>query len=101
MKIFRQGDLVFTRISDATVINGKKEKSFVLARGEHTNHCHTLTKEAIIERLTDNSIVFEVNQITPLTHEEHKTIEIPPGKYKMHFERSYDPFLKQIRQTLD
>lgn len=36
-----------------------------------------------------------------LFHEEHKTIRIPPGEYKLEFVQEYDHWLEESRQMID
>lgn len=52
------------------------------------------------EKLFDVQFV-EVKQDTILTHQEHKTVEVPEGMYELVHEREYNPFDEQVRRVLD
>lgn len=43
----------------------------------------------------------KLNVATPLTHEEHKKIEVPAGIYRMTFEREFDYAQEEITQVQD
>lgn len=103
MKNLRHGDLVFTAITKFPKRKKVKEnKSHILAHGEHTGHFHQLTADKPIKLFqVEDTTYFELQSHGQLTHQEHHTIEFPPGKYKMHFEREYDYFLQEVRNVID
>lgn len=101
MKYFRHGDLVFSQIKTIPK-EANETKDHKLALGEMTGHYHALTKGRFkVYDLPNNEKVVEVETPTDLTHQEHKTIEIQPGRYKMHFEQEYDYCLESVRQVQD
>jgi len=102
MKTFRHGDLTIKKVRK---INGTKIShagSFVLALGEATGHRHIITCEKpqamMIYDVGDGRFMLNLGTLATLTHEEHKTITLVPGKYYVGREREYDWFaLKTVR----
>jgi len=94
MKYIRHGDLLIEKIDSIPEGLPLKGNS-ILLEGEITNHFHKLKKGKVftIEPTRNNNYnlgYFELDSITPLTHEEHKTIELQPGKYKFYQQREWD-----------
>tara|TARA_A100001037_G_scaffold281794_1_gene285814 strand:- start:500 stop:859 length:360 start_codon:yes stop_codon:yes gene_type:complete len=110
--MYRHGDLLITRINavphSAISIPGK-----VIAKGEVTGHKHRLvgqatvrvlegsengTKDTIMKRVKNGSInifpelYFSASEDVKLVHQEHKTLELPSGSYKVTKEREFNPF---------
>ena len=106
MNISRHGDLGITPI-DKIPDEAKKMytgNSYVLAEGEYTGHKHLLQtkeREGFNVFISGNDLFLEMLKPAKLSHEEHKTIEIEIGTYKINRENEYDPFLRQIRQVQD
>ena len=82
----------------------KKLNTKVLAEGEATGHTHTIEGNAqIFENLNedlDNKFL-EVFDEVKLVHQEHKQINIRPGKYVVIIEREYNPFEEDEQEVLD
>lgn len=120
MNIHRHGDVYLIPIK--AKIEGKTEKRAVLAYGEVTGHAHVidhphakLTRDqnavglakAELVRLgiiDENAIVtaaltVEGDASVPLTHEEHDTQHIQPGRYAVIIQREYSP--AEIRRVAD
>lgn len=102
----RHGDIGFipSENSDGEVIEHKG--SFVVGYGETTGHKHVLTvkkpSDLIIKKDSSGNYFFELKEEGTLTHEEHKTIKMPPGVYKKFQEEEVDWFAKGItRKVLD
>jgi hypothetical protein len=97
MTIYRHGDLVLVQVSQKPQGDFYKSKDTVLLEGENQNHFHRLqSNNATIEKTTptkDNKWMlgwFNISETTPLTHEEHKVIELPTGIYKFFSQREHD-----------
>ncbi len=102
MEHIRHGDILLTRID--SLPEGEELKhdgEYVLAYGEITGHAHRLTSEGMKVVKCDGIIYMSLVIPAPLTHEEHKTIEIPAGIYRLNHEREYDPFLEAVRSVAD
>jgi len=99
----RHGDLIFTKIDKLPKLKTQKENSFVLADGEATGHRHVITSPKIITWGKDEQdrLFFALQKEAEITHEEHKTITLPPGKYRMEIEKEYDYFLEEVQNVID
>ena len=75
----------------------------VLAHGEVTGHAHAIKdKHAALFRDPKLAAIFmHVSGTAPvaLEHDEHNTIELPPGNYEIVRQREYSP--EAIRTVLD
>lgn len=74
----------------------KKCKEKVLAYGEVTGHKHAVTVDVYED---DKCKYFRGS--TTVTHEEHKPIEIPEGKWCSGQVMEYDHFAEEARQVHD
>ena len=102
MKIYRQGDLIFTPIESLPEGKIQTSKEHTLALGEATGHHHTMVCDQDIDLVEmDGEKCFVLKAKAILTHQEHKTIEFAPGIYKMRIEQERDPFLQAIRKVQD
>jgi hypothetical protein len=97
-KCYRQGDVLIRRV-DSLPENRKKlkrEKGLViLAHGEVTGHHHSLADEHVdlFSTEAESGVTYlEVRDaMAALTHQEHSTIELPPGKYRVSIQKQYTP----------
>lgn len=98
LKFIRHGDLLLKRVSDIPKTNKLEGKT--LAEGETTGHKHTL--QGLVQLYGEKDVQFvEVKQDTILTHQEHKTVQVPEGVYELIHEREYNPFDEQVRRVVD
>jgi len=93
----RHGDLLIESVSK---ISGKIKKDNVLLEGEVTGHAHRVMGDAKVYQTDTGTVYFKVLQPSKITHEEHKTIEITPGNYKVTRQREYDPY-EGVRNVQD
>lgn len=112
MKQFQQGDVVLQTIKipkkDYEIITDP-----IVQHGEHTGHKHALQFRHEDKRVdgqcnqwemfkeANGTRYLKVNEPTDLTHEEHKTITLPPGEYQIRIVQEYDHFLEEARQVQD
>lgn len=100
--LYRQGDVLIIPVKSipktAKKQNGKK---CVLALGEVTGHHHRIESGAtkFIDPETQCSYVEVAEALADLQHEEHSTISLPRGKYKVLIQSEYSP--EAIRSVLD
>ena len=88
----------------------------IIGLGEVTGHKHTLlgksqlcipklnAKSLLSESISINEIprfYFEAFDDVKLVHEEHKTLEIPKGVYKVTKEQQFDPFQGITQRMVD
>lgn len=104
MNQLQQGDVLIQEISEFPAgVQPKKVKMAVLAEGEVTGHAHRI-HEGIRFFMDDGgsgTCYFEVDKTVSLNHEEHKTIEIPPGKYKSFIVQEFDHLEEATRRVAD
>lgn len=104
-KIFRHGDLVFEAYKGDDGKELPHTNSFVCAEGETTGHKHLLTVPKVddmeITQLPTGEYIFSLKTDGTLTHEEHKKIVLPQGKYIMRHEKEFDYFGQSIRKVID
>lgn len=96
----RHGDVILERIdvlpNDVVL---KKVDRAVLAEGEVTGHFHVLQSECLFAEQEGVKFV-DLSQDALLVHEEHNTLLIPKGVYKVVLQREVD-LLGQVRQVMD
>lgn len=103
-KIIRQGDVLLRPISELpknlTPVP-REHGRVILAHGEVSGHAHALT-EKHASLYTDDSgmTVLEIAEaMANLVHDEHATIPLQPGFYKVIRQREYKA--KEIRRVAD
>ncbi len=103
--LLQQGDVLLERIKELPE-GVKKKKGFVLAEGEVTGHAHkidlTKIKSDLVSLYEKDGILYvKANADVPLIHEEHGTVEIKKGIYKVRKVQEYDHFLEESREVRD
>lgn len=103
---YRHGDIGFHESNKSVGEIVKHGGSFVVGLGETTGHRHILSVEnpsdLIIRKDTEGNYYFELSAEGTLTHEEHKTIKMPPGIYKKFQEEEVDWFAEGVtRKVID
>ena len=100
---FRQGDVFIERVkklpSDLTQ-RARDKGRIVLAYGEVTGHAHALD-ETLAELFEDKdgALYLKLRETGRLRHEEHATIVLEPGIYRVTHQREYSP--EEIRRVAD
>jgi hypothetical protein len=94
--MFRQGDVLVTRINDglpedAKKVGPDKRGRLVLAEGEATGHAHVVQAVAATLYAAQIGMLLQVKEQTQLLHEEHGPIDLDPGMYKITRQREYTP----------
>ena len=103
-KLFAQGDVILERVADATPTtptNVDPDGAVVLARGEVTGHRHAFYSNAVMFRddalargmpaeLYLGHVKIAAKEGAALRHEEHDTITLPPGTYRVRRQREWD-----------
>lgn len=95
--MYRQGDVLITAINE--IPNDAKElpttdRGVVLAEGEVTGHAHRIPhRSASLYRSESDARYLRVMGPAPvaLQHEEHSTVDIPPGCYRVTIHHEYRP----------
>lgn len=105
--LYRQGDILLAPIDivpDGTYPIDAEDGRLILARGEITGHHHSITDTADVELVTADEaaelyLLVHGSEPVALTHQEHATIELPPGNYRVVRQREYTP--ERLRQVAD
>lgn len=92
--IYRQGDVCIQLVADlpkSTEVRRSK-RGLVLAEGEVTGHAHRIpSRHAKLYRTEEDQRFMRVTAPVQLKHEEHRTVTIPPGVYRVHLHAEYVP----------
>ena len=92
MELYRHGDVMIAS-TESIPEEAKKRNDLVLAYGEITGHAHRVESDSHAELYELEDLLFlEVFDSTArVVHEEHNTIELKPGRYRVWRQREYDP----------
>ncbi|MDQ3722996.1 MAG: hypothetical protein M3376_08005 [Actinomycetota bacterium] len=103
--MYRQGDVLIERVN--TIPAGllavpKEDGRVILAHGEVTGHAHAVLGDveflaADLEDLEERFL--RVEREASVVHEEHDTVTLPPGDYRVKRQREYTP--EEIRRVAD
>jgi DeoR/GlpR family transcriptional regulator of sugar metabolism len=104
--MIRQGDVLVVSIDSIptnAALVARENGRVILAHGEVTGHAHAIKDRAatLFMDLKLNKIFLGVGGSAPvsLAHDEHGTIDIPPGNYCVIRQREYSP--NAIRNVAD
>jgi len=100
MNLYRHGDVLIASIDELP--DGCKKRGHVtLAYGEITGHSHRIADASTAETFElDGQIYLKVVAAkAELIHEEHASIELPQGIYRVWQQREYTP--ERIRTVYD
>lgn len=103
MKILRQGDVLLVKVK--SLPKGSAENTdkgdIILAHGEVTGHAHRIKTPATKAKMWDANAerFLQVVEKVALTHEEHSTISIDPGIYRIAIQTEYSP--AELRRVAD
>jgi hypothetical protein len=104
--MYRQGDVLLIPVESLPARLdpvARDEGRVVLAYGEVTGHAHAIEEqEAALFREPYGTAVFMRvlgNAAVAVTHDEHDTVMIPPGWYRVVRQREYSP--EEIRDVED
>lgn len=102
-KMFRQGDVLIVAVdsipTDAKEIP-RTERGVILAEGEVTGHAHRIpSRHAVLMRTESDARYMRLTAPVALNHEEHTTVDIPKGDYRVSIHHEYAP--DEIRRVED
>ena len=96
----QQGDVILESVNYE--VDGEKLDHLILAEGESTGHNHQIVSGLGQLIMIDKIMHLQIfSETALLKHEEHKSINIPKGNWKIKIVREYDPFEKEIRRVAD
>src|SRR5579871_801835 len=101
--MYRQGDVLVwpvQKIPGSAQAGIRDNGKIVLAYGEVTGHSHSIAESAteLLDYEGARYLLVPVEGAS-LKHEEHETIELPAGEYRIITQREYTP--KAIVNVLD
>lgn len=105
MRQLQQGDVLLNQVK--RIPNGAKpldprSRGYVLAEGEEHGHAHAIVAVDAVELYEVGGVMYlNVLAPTPLTHEEHGTIDLPVGIFEIGQVVEVDPFEKETRIVRD
>ena len=96
---FQQGDVIVEKCES---VDGSKLEHLTLETGEVTGHAHRISS-GLAELFENGSTKYlkVLSDTAELTHEEHGTITIPKGFYRVRKVREYDHFSEEARNVID
>ena len=97
-ELFQQGDVLLFKLKgdledfkDMLKPVASQNGRLIVAEGEVTGHAHALLEEEGVELFTMNEILMLVaDHDVEISHEEHKTINLPAGHYEIGIVKEYD-----------
>jgi hypothetical protein len=91
--IYRQGDVLLQRINrlPENALPVEWQDRVVLAYGEVTGHAHAISTKHATMYMSKGERLLEIKPGAALVHEEHATINLPEGFYKVVQQREYVP----------
>lgn len=112
-EFFAQGDLLIERVPDVEpsgrVVAAKDGEGFVLAEGEATGHMHAIRNhmayfrdDGLARDIPANLYIGHVrvgSAPASIDHDEHDTIMLGPGTYRVRRQRELDP--SEVRVVSD
>ena len=100
MQLYRQGDVLLVPVANiprGTTPVKREHGRVILAHGEITGHHHSIVEEGVQlvtkEQAGELRAWLSVTTQDPveLVHQEHDTLLIPPGTYRVVRQREYSP----------
>jgi hypothetical protein len=92
--MYRQGDLLLRAVDEAPEGSRLQAEQgrLILARGEATGHHHSVAvQDAELIDAGALGVFLRIMAPTPLEHQEHGAIALPPGDYRVTRQREYAP----------
>lgn len=101
MQLYRHGDVLIGSIDEIPNEAQKRQDNVTLAYGESTGHSHRIEDPTTAETYLYDGLLYlrVIAPVARLIHEEHKTIELPKGIYRVWQQREYTP--QRIRTVYD
>lgn len=101
-KHYRQGDVLIERVNSIPKTAKKQPKQkIILAHGEATGHHHAIEERDPADwwKEEDGTQYVNARGVVEVTHQEHSTIKLPIGKYRVTRQVEYSP--EAIRNVAD
>lgn len=100
MRLLRQGDVLLIAANVPEKATVRDSGRSVLARGEQTGHHHVIQGDVDVLTLPGVGTFTRVGPDgAELVHDEHSTINVPQGDYRVMRQREYSPERAPVRVT--
>ena len=99
IKYWQAGDILFKEATFLT-IGLKLVKSNIIKLGSASGHAHTLSGGKLYQDKNNNMFIV-AGKDTSAEHDEHKSIALPVGKYRVDVVKEFDHFLEESKQVQD
>lgn len=96
-KYYAQGDCLL--FEGAIPKTAKAVKTDVLVASQVTSHKHRVKGARVLK--DGDTLYVRAPKTFELVHEEHKTLKIPAGSYRMQQVREYDHIAEEARAVAD
>ena len=99
-----QGDVYLVKTRKPATLKKleRTARGIVLAEGEATGHAHTIASlDAVLFEGKNKELYLEAAKEVQLEHQEHTTLTIPSGTYKIGIVREHDYFTEEARKVVD
>ena len=97
---YQQGDVILEFVQ--TLPKGLKSHDGILAKGEMTGHTHRVNLDEVnVLMAEDGTLYCEAKMDFVVIHEEHKSLKLPKGTYKIRKVLEYDHFAEEARAVQD
>ncbi len=103
--MWRQGDVLIVAVAELPdglpVLDRRDPRGLVLAEGEATGHAHAIAWPSVGIAGSDGASLYFAagSDGAQITHQEHATITLPAGFYRVVHQREYSP--QEIRRVAD
>ncbi len=98
--LIQQGDVLIDSCSIPDGLSVKSDNH--LAEGEATGHYHEAVGAGVsVLEGPDDSLFLSAPNGAEVIHQEHATITVPAGDYKVRAVREYDHFREEARSVVD
>jgi hypothetical protein len=101
MKFQQQGDVLLKQVASIPKTATKKTGRAILAQGEATGHCHEALGDGVELYEKDGVLYLSAPSGAQVTHQEHHSLELPPGNYTIGIVKEYDHFSEEASQVRD
>lgn len=99
-KLIQQGDVLI--FSGAAIPKSAKQlESRALREGEHTGHSHAAVSDDVLLFIQDGVLFMRAPSGTEIVHEEHHSVTVPPGDYRIGAVREFDYLANMSRAIMD
>ncbi|MEM6474404.1 MAG: hypothetical protein AAF802_33025 [Planctomycetota bacterium] len=100
MSQYRHGDVMLEEVAELPEARRKAQHT-ILAHGELTGHCHRISERgaADLYDTPDGMFLHVISDVATLVHDEHDSISLRFGIYRVWRQREYSP--EEIRIIRD